>query len=156
MYHELKTWPVYFEAIWEKRKSFEIRKNDRGFQAGDTVLLREYRPEDRHYTGREVSARIAYVCSFDQKDGNCVFGLTDVRTNDVGEGPPASVGPEETVSSILKTYLTEHGFDGLYSEGRCGCRVDDICGDCIYCSPGVLKPCPEDCGDHGWHIGPKG
>lgn len=37
--HELKTWPDFFDAIWNNEKHFELRKDDRGFQAGDTLLL---------------------------------------------------------------------------------------------------------------------
>lgn len=68
--HELKTWPAFFEAIADGRKNFEIRLDDRGFQAGDKVLLREWDPAIRtgglsltasQYTGRELTADIGYV-----------------------------------------------------------------------------------------------
>ena len=32
--HQLKTWPVYFKAIWDGIKTFDIRVNDRGFIPG--------------------------------------------------------------------------------------------------------------------------
>ena len=46
--HELKCWPQYFDAIKRGEKNFEVRKDDRGFQAGDEVVLQRTR-EDRHY-----------------------------------------------------------------------------------------------------------
>lgn len=46
MKHELKIWPQYYGPVAEGLKTFEIRKNDRGFQAGDDVVLREYNPEE--------------------------------------------------------------------------------------------------------------
>lgn len=45
MKHELKTWPVYFEALWSGRKRFEVRKNDRGFKTGDRLVLKECDPD---------------------------------------------------------------------------------------------------------------
>jgi len=42
MLHVLKTVQPYFEALWSGEKRFEVRKNDRGFQVGDSLCLREY------------------------------------------------------------------------------------------------------------------
>jgi hypothetical protein len=39
--HRLKTESKYFEAAVNGQKNFEVRKNDRGFQVGDTVYLDE-------------------------------------------------------------------------------------------------------------------
>ena len=39
MIHELKTWAPYFDAVKRGEKTFEVRKDDRGFQRGDTVRL---------------------------------------------------------------------------------------------------------------------
>lgn len=44
MIHELKTWPRFFEAIKTGRKTFEVRKDDRGFMPGHTLKLREWVP----------------------------------------------------------------------------------------------------------------
>lgn len=49
MNHELKTNHEAFEAMIACRKTYEIRKNDRDFQEGDTLTLRETR-----YTGEEM------------------------------------------------------------------------------------------------------
>lgn len=61
MVHELKTWPIYFQAIVDRKKRFEIRFNDRDFKEGDTLILREYREKTRHYTGRKVLVNVLYV-----------------------------------------------------------------------------------------------
>lgn len=58
--HELKTLPAYFAELWSTRMRFEIRKNDRNFQAGDKLILREHDPETGLYSGREVVARVTY------------------------------------------------------------------------------------------------
>lgn len=51
MLHELKIYPKYFQETIEGNKPFEIRKNDRHFQVGDVLLLKEW--DNIKYTGRE-------------------------------------------------------------------------------------------------------
>jgi len=76
--HELKTWPEPFNAIWNGKKTFEVRKNDRRFEVGDLVVLREYDPSVGVYSGRQVSAAIGYVLTgWGLPDGMCVFSLLD-------------------------------------------------------------------------------
>ena len=58
--HRLKIWPEYFEGVVLRMKTFEVRKNDRGFKRGDLVLLEEFSPE-RGYTGKEILVRISFV-----------------------------------------------------------------------------------------------
>ena len=87
--HELKTWPEFFEAIVDGRKNFEVRRDDRGFQAGDSVYLREYNPlHGGRYTGRALEARIGYVLSNPvgregaTLGGHAVFSLLDITEVD--------------------------------------------------------------------------
>jgi len=57
--HTLKIHPVYFEAILDGRKSFEVRHgNDRIYKEGETVRLREF---EKDFTGREVLVQVTYV-----------------------------------------------------------------------------------------------
>lgn len=42
--HELKAHPAMYMAVSRGAKTFEIRKDDRAFQAGDVVRLRYYDP----------------------------------------------------------------------------------------------------------------
>ena len=70
MRHELKTWPVYFEPTLDGRKTFEYRLDDRGFQEGDELLLKEWDPDPQDmmkkgkYTGRELLVRVGYIYLF--------------------------------------------------------------------------------------------
>lgn len=44
MIHELKTWPEFFDAVKRGEKTFEVRRDDRGFQVGDTLRLVRWQP----------------------------------------------------------------------------------------------------------------
>jgi ASC-1-like (ASCH) protein len=61
MIHELKTWNEYFEEVFMGHKTFEIRKNDRNFQKGDTLILKEWNPKTEQYTGREMVRNVTYI-----------------------------------------------------------------------------------------------
>lgn len=62
--HELKLMPEYFDVVANGEKTFEFRYNDRGFQKGDFLRLREYNDKaygSLKYTGREIFVVITYV-----------------------------------------------------------------------------------------------
>ena len=62
--HKLKTWPDAFHAMWEGLKVFELRRDDRGFKVGDTLLLQEWDPTRRSgYTGAWLRAEVTFVLS---------------------------------------------------------------------------------------------
>lgn len=65
MKHELKIWPQYYCRVADGSKTFEVRKNDRGFQPGDTVVLREYDPEAIQYSEDPLG--------YDEHKGNYTF-----------------------------------------------------------------------------------
>lgn len=80
--HELKTWPNDWLAVESGAKNFEVRRNDRGFQPGDTLVLREWNPDDQTYTSRSVTRRVDYVLrdaeQFGLQPGFVVLGLSTV------------------------------------------------------------------------------
>ncbi len=62
MTHTLKTWPEYFDAVVDGRKTFEVRnEKDRTFTVGDTLHLVEYKPDTNEETGREAYCAVNYV-----------------------------------------------------------------------------------------------
>jgi hypothetical protein len=67
--HDLKTWPNGFEALIQGVKPFELRRGDRGFKAGDILMLREYFPETQTYSGRYLRARVLYVTEYGEFPG---------------------------------------------------------------------------------------
>src|SRR2546430_307176 len=48
MIHELKADPDYFERLADGTKTFDIRRDDRGYQAGDALVIRPYDPKTDH------------------------------------------------------------------------------------------------------------
>lgn len=76
--HDVKCWPPYFGAVAAGDKPFEVRQADRDYRVGDVLLLREWRPDWRDYTGRLVRKRITYRLdggAFGIEPGTCVLGL---------------------------------------------------------------------------------
>lgn len=59
--HEVKILPKYFEQVQSGAKTFEYRKDDRGYKVGDIIKLREYQPESDTYTGNSLEAEITYI-----------------------------------------------------------------------------------------------
>ena len=60
-HHELKCWLSAFEEVALGVKTFEARKDDRGFNRGDVLQLREFDQYLQEYTGRTISARVTYL-----------------------------------------------------------------------------------------------
>lgn len=80
MTHALKTWPEYFDAIVEGSKNFEVRKADRDFAVGETLLLQKFDPKTQKYSGQEMKVEITYILkggSFGIEDGYVVMGIKD-------------------------------------------------------------------------------
>lgn len=76
--HELKTWPQFFQAILDESKPFEARKDDRGFEVGDDLRLREWSPDSKEYTGRTIVTGITYILRGTEHvaPGYCILGLS--------------------------------------------------------------------------------
>jgi len=51
------------------------------------------------------------------------------------------------LKNIVISWLTLHGYDGLYNDGECGCDVSDLmpCGEPNSdCMAGYKVDCPKD------------
>lgn len=90
--HKLKTWPVYFDAIKRGEKNFDVRRDDRGFQKGDILILqRTGEDSHNHFTvdydchgkaHHEIRKVITYILTGGQlgiEPGFVVLGLADCR-----------------------------------------------------------------------------
>jgi len=63
MTHELKTYPEYYNAAFSGIKTFEVRKNDRNYQVGDTLILKEWDDMKEEYTGAKLKVEVTYILS---------------------------------------------------------------------------------------------
>lgn len=61
MIHELKLWPVPFQAVVDGDKTHEVRLFDRPYKVGDSLLMREWDQSKREFTGRSVLVRVTYI-----------------------------------------------------------------------------------------------
>jgi len=59
-----KIWPEYFEAVASGKKKYELRLNDFDVKEGDTLVLEEWNPETKEYTGRKIEKKVTYIVKF--------------------------------------------------------------------------------------------
>lgn len=77
--HNIKLSYLFADAVNEGLKTFEIRENDRGYQAGDRII---FTVVDKHGIARahpvsQKAYKITYLMhGWGLKDGYCVFGIT--------------------------------------------------------------------------------
>lgn len=74
--HEIKIDTRYYNRVQTGEKTFEIRKDDRDYQVGDKLLMREHieGEGDVNYSS-PIHAIITYKSTFQQKEGWCVLGI---------------------------------------------------------------------------------
>lgn len=87
--HTLKTLPNYWDAVERGEKPFEVRRDDRGFQKGDILVLRRmrknmfgsaYEEDVSGHTYRDLRREITYVLTggqFGIEPGFVVLGLRE-------------------------------------------------------------------------------
>ena len=56
-----KAWPELFEQVLQGKKKFDLRLNDFEIQEGDTLVLEEWNPATKQYTGRKIEKKVGYV-----------------------------------------------------------------------------------------------
>ena len=76
--HHLKILPEYFNAVISGDKRFEIRRNDRNYQVGDYLMLREW--HKGQYTGNRAKVRVEYVLQYAPglRDDYCILSISPV------------------------------------------------------------------------------
>lgn len=140
MEHELRCWPEYFQSVRDGSKPFELRRDDRGYAVGHTLLLREYDPMTPGYTGEALRVRVTYCLRGGEwlAPGYVCMGIARVSSNSV-ESEPTPI--EETQPYIPHPWL------GICS--RCGTALNNVSpgfsivrGGAKVCTP-CLRPGEE-------------
>ena len=60
-----KVWREYFDKIISGEKKFELRIALFDIKEGDTLILEEWNPETKKYTGRKLEKKAGYILKFD-------------------------------------------------------------------------------------------
>ena len=61
---EKKIWPGYIDFIASGKKKFELRLDDFKISEGDYLLLKEWNPKTKKYTGKNIKKKVTYVAKF--------------------------------------------------------------------------------------------
>lgn len=79
--HHLKTWTPFFREVKSGVKPFEVRKNDRDYQVGDTLILNDFDPDAGRYTGDWTSKQVIYKLDDSRfvKEGYVILGIKDIK-----------------------------------------------------------------------------
>ena len=127
--HELKILPEYFQSVWDCVKTFELRKDDRNYQPGDFLVLKEW--DGEKFTGSALCVKVTYVlrnvAQYGLQDGYIIMGISHIKS-------PLDLKPYTKGDEIRAMSDNELGkllcgfFDSLGCDMRCPARN--------YCSNG--------------------
>jgi hypothetical protein len=85
--HELKTLCKYFQEVKSGKKTFELRNNDRDYNIGDVLWLKEYNPLTG-YTGDELKVKVEYILTdavdFGLLSGFCLMSIKPLQQQSNG------------------------------------------------------------------------
>ena len=56
-----KAWPKLFQAVLNENKKFDLRLADVDIKEGDILVLEEYNPKTKEYTGRKIEKKVNFV-----------------------------------------------------------------------------------------------
>lgn len=78
----------FFNKILEGKKKFEVRLDDFPVKEGDVLVLEEWNPETKSYTGRKIKKKTSYVLrtkelEFWKKEDIDKFGFVVMSLEDV-------------------------------------------------------------------------
>ena len=63
-----KILPKYFKLVEAGKKRFELRLADFKVKEGDTLVLEEWNPKEKQYTGKKIAKKVSYILKFNLDD----------------------------------------------------------------------------------------
>jgi len=63
-----KIWPKFFKEVQNGKKNFELRLADFDIKKGNVLVLEEWDPKLKKYTGRKIGKKVNYVLKFNLDD----------------------------------------------------------------------------------------
>jgi len=73
-----KTWPEFFEQILKGEKKFELRLADFEVKEGDILVLKEYNPKKKEFTGRKIKKIVGKVVHVNPAK---MYSLDEIEAN---------------------------------------------------------------------------
>ncbi len=74
---EKKTWPELFEKVKLRKKNFDVRLADFKCSPGDILVLKEWDPKLKKYTGRSLRRKAKLVLK--TKDLETFWSKSDIK-----------------------------------------------------------------------------
>ncbi|NMB69703.1 DUF3850 domain-containing protein [candidate division WWE3 bacterium] len=138
---EKKIWSEYFDAVANGNKNFELRLADWEIDIGDVLILKDWNPKTKEYTGRQLERTVTYLIKTKaaeawgmwpkediDKYGFQIIGIKPVETKKkiliFTEGTilmPASgknLSREERVKQVINNEKSAHDFKGYIPIGN--------------------------------------
>jgi len=63
-----KIWPRWFKIMKAKKKNVELRLADFNIKKGDILILEEWNPKKKEYTGKMLRKKVKRVIKFNPLD----------------------------------------------------------------------------------------
>jgi len=67
-----KTWPELFQKILDGNKNSDVRLADFKIDEGDMLILEEYNPKTKKYTGRTIKKKVKNLTKLNLADYNSI------------------------------------------------------------------------------------
>ncbi len=91
--HNVKSWSHFYQAIVAGLKTHDLRKNDRGYEVGDTLMLHEYDNVNGGFTGQRRAVTITYItdnrmpCAFSSAVLPHDYSILSIKLDSVSDDP---------------------------------------------------------------------